>query len=274
VRRLVLVLAALSFAVPVALAADTDRVLLAPGLHGTITTVPQYTRTDFDGDSGSWRGPNCVPRGRFDLAAPLGLTWGMGVYGARSAVDAGEQARTFEWKVVETSSVRVPHVVGGRSLGTIPAALVVTDSEGVTGYHEASLAFHLIGNRFVAASAWSRGNAFACIVEGDGPVAEWHRRIAREALTGIRIEGNLPPARVTVRRSGRRARGAVSDVNGHPLVAAPVVLERRRGARWRVVSRAKTAANGAYSLRLRAAGLYRVATSSGGATARSRTFRG
>jgi hypothetical protein len=273
-RRFVLVLAALSLAVPVALAADTDRVALAPGFDTTITTIPQYARTGFDGDSGGWRGPNCVPRARPELGAPLSLTWGMGVYRASSAVDAGEQARTFEWKVVQATSVSLPHVVRGRAVGTIPAALVVTDSESPTGYHESSLAFQLVGGRFVAAEAWSRGNAFACLVEGDGPVAEWHRRVAREALTGIRVEGNFPPARVAARRSGRRVRGSVTDVHGHPLVAAPVALERRRGARWRVVSRGKTSATGAYSLRLRAAGLYRVATSGSGFTARSRAFRG
>jgi hypothetical protein len=274
-RRFVLVLAALVLAAPVALAADTDRVLLATrGLHAAITTLPQYTRTGFDGDSGNWRGPDCVPRGRLDLAAPLSLSWGLGVQPATSPLDAARQARTFDWKVIETTTVPLPHVVGSRTLGTIPATLVLTDSEGDTGYHEAGLGFALARGRFVGARAWSGGNAFACIVDGPRiPVAQWHRRVARESLAGIRVEGNLPPARVTVRRSGRRARGSVADVNGHPLVAAPVALERRRGARWRVVSRGKTSASGAYSLRLRAAGLHRVAASSGGATARSRTFR-
>lgn len=274
-RWSVLVLAALVLAVPVALAADTDRVLLATrGLHATITTLPQYTRTGFDGDSGSWRGPNCVPRARQDLAGPLSLSWGIGVVPATSPLDAAKQARTFDWKVIETTTVRLPHVVGGRTLGTIPATLVLTDAESVTGYHEAGLGFALARARFVGARAWSGGNAFACIVDGSGsPVAEWHRRVARESLADIRVEGNLPPARVTVRRSGRKALGSVTDVNLHPFVAAPVALERRRGPRWRVVSRGKTSANGAYSLRLRAAGLYRVAASSGGATARSRAFR-
>jgi hypothetical protein len=272
--RFVLVLAALSLAAPVALAADTDRVALAPGLGATITTLPQYTRTGFDGDSGGWRGPNCVPRGRIDLGGPLSLTWGMGVYRAASAVDAAQQARTFDWKVVETSTVPLPHVAGGRSVGTIPATLVLTDSGSDTGYHEAGLAFPIARGRFVAARAWSTGNAFACIVEGDGPVAQWHRRIARESVAGIRVEGNLAPARVSARRSGRVVRGVVSDLYRHPVVGARVSLERRSGQRWRVVSRGKTSTTGAFSLRLRAVGLYRVATSSGGATARSRTFRG
>lgn len=272
-RRIAFVLAALSLAAPVALAADTDRVVLAPGLDATITTVPQYVRTGFDGDSGAWRGPNCVPRGRPDLGRPLTVTWALGVYRATSAVDAGAQARTFEWKVVEATTVRLPHVAGGRTVGTVPAALVLTDAESETGYHEASVAFHLVGGRFVAGRAWSRGNADACIVEGNGPVAPWHRRVARESLAGLRVQGNFPPARVTARRSGRRVRGSVGDVNGHPLVAAPVALERRRGKSWRAVSRTKTSAAGAYALSLRAAGLYRVAVSAGGASARSRSFR-
>jgi hypothetical protein len=272
--RIALALAALSLAAPAALAADTDPVTLAPGLTTTITTLPQYVRTSFDGDSGSWRGPSCVPRGRLDLAGPLSLTWGIGVYRATSAVDAGEQARTFDWKVVETTTVRLPHVVGGRTIGTIPAALVLTDSEGTTGYHESSVVFRLAGGRFVAAEAWSRGNSLTCVVEGDGDVESWHRRVARDALAGLRVQGNLPPARVSARRSGRKLRGTVTDVNGHPLVTAPVALERRRGTRWRVVSRTRTTAAGAYVVRLRAGGLYRVASSSAGATARSRAVRG
>jgi hypothetical protein len=273
-RRFVIVLAALALAAPIAFAADTDRVMLAPGLSATITTLPQYTRTDFDGDSGGWRGPTCVPRGRLDLAGPLSLTWALGVYRSTSAADAGERARTFDWKAIETTAVRLPHVVGGRTIGTIPAALVVTDSESPTGYHEASVTFRLVGNRFAATTVWSRGNSLACVVEGDGEVESWHRRTARNALTGIRVEGNLPPTRVTARRAGRRVLGSVTDVNGHPLVAAPVALERRVGSRWRAVSRRKTSASGAYSLPLRAAGLYRVATRSGGVTTHSRAFRG
>jgi Carboxypeptidase regulatory-like domain len=272
-RRLVLLLAALSLAVPVALGADTDRVVLAPGLQAAITTPPSYTRTAFDGDSGSWRGPTCVPRGRLDLAGPLSLTWGIGVYRAASAVEAGQQARTFDWRVVEAGTVRLPHVVGARTVGTIPAALVLTSSGAPPGYHEASVAFHLIGVRFFAARAWSRGNDQPCVVDGDGAAEEWHRRVARQALEGIRVEGNLPPARVTARRSGRTVRGSVTDVNGHPLVAAAVVLERKTGSRWRVASRGKTSPRGAFALRLRAPGLQRVRASAAGTTARSRTLR-
>ena len=274
-RRFVLVLAALTFAAPVALAADTDRVTLGPGLQATITTLPQYTRSGFDGDSGAWRGPNCVPRGRLDLAAPLSLTWGIGVYRATSAVDAAKQARTFEWKVISTSTAPLPHVVGGRTVGTIPATLVLTDSDSETGYHEAGLAFPIARGRFVGAAAWSRGNTFACIVDGSGtPVEQWHRRIARESLAGIQVAGNLPPARVSARRSGRSVRGTAADMYRHPLVAAAVVLERRSGTRWLVVSRARTSVTGAYVLRLRGRGPFRVTASAAGATARSRSLSG
>lgn len=273
--RFALLSAALALGVPAAQAADTDRVLLDPGLHATITTPPFYTRTGFDGDSGSWRGPNCIPRGRLDLAAPLSLTWGIGIYRATSAADASKQARTFEWKVISTSTAPVPHVVGGRTVGTIPATLVLTDSESETGYHEAGLGFAIARGRFVGAAAWSRGNAFACIVEGAGtPVDQWHRRIARESLTGIQVAGNLPPARVSARRSGQSVRGTAVDMHRHPLVAAAVALQRRSGSRWRVVSRARTSATGVYVLRLRGRGTFRVTVSAAGATARSASLRG
>lgn len=261
--------------VPAAVAADTDRVLLGPGLHATITTPPFYARTGFDGDSGSWRGPSCIPRGRLDLAAPLSLTWGIGIYRATSAADASKQARTFDWKVISTSTAPLPHVVGGRTVGTIPATVVLTDSESPTGYHEAGLGFAIAPGRFVGAGAWSRGNASGCIVDGAGtPVEQWHRRIARESLAGIQVVGNLPPARVSARRSGRLVRGSALDIHRHPLAAAAVALQRGSGSRWRVVSRARTSATGAYVLRLRGSGTFRVTASAAGATARSASFRG
>ncbi len=273
--RFALICAALALWVPVALASDTDRVLLGPGLQATITTPPFYTRTGFDGDSGSWRGPNCIPRGRLDLAAPLSLTWGIGMYRATSATDASKQARTFDWNVISTTTEPLPHVVGGRTVGTIAATLVLTDSESDTGYHEAGLAFAIGPGRFAGAAAWSRGNAFACVVEGSGtPVAQWHRRIARESLAGIQIAGNLPPARVSARRSGRTVRGTAVDMYRHPLVAAAVALQRRSGSGWRVVSRARTSVTGAYVLSLRGSGRFRVTASAAGATARSASLRG
>jgi hypothetical protein len=274
VRRFLPLVAALSFAVPGALAADTDRAVLVPGLSAAVTTIPQYTRTRFDRDSGSWRGPNCAPRGRLDLAAPLVLSWSVGVYRAASAEEAGVEARAFEWKVVAAASLRLPHVIRGRTVGTIPAALVVTDSASTPGYHESSVAFRLIGSQFVAAEAWSHGNTFACVVDGAGPAEEWHRRAAREALADLRVEGNFPPSRVTARRSGRRLSGAVTDVNRHPLVGAPVTLERRRGKLWRAVSRTRTTAAGRYVVRLRPGSLYRVTATAGRVTTRSRAVHG
>jgi hypothetical protein len=272
-RRAVLLLAALSLAVPAAFAADTDRVVVAPGLGATITTVDQYARASFDGDSGTWQGPSCRSRARPELVWTLALSWALNVYRSASAAEAGNRARTFDWDVAVETSVPVPHVVAGRPLGSIPARLVVTDSHGLGGYHEASLAFRLDGRRFVAARAWSHGNVAACLVDGDGTASEWHGRTARAALETIRVEGNLPPARVGARRVGRFVRGTAVDVHGHPLVGAAVALERRNGRTWRVVRRGKTARAGSYALRVGAAGPYRVAVSAAGLTARSRAVR-
>lgn len=272
-RRGVPVLAALLLTVPAAQAADTDRVAVAPGLGATITTVDQYARASFDGDSGTWQGPSCRSRARPELAWTLALSWALNVYRSASAAEAGNRARTFDWGVVVETRVPLAHVVAGRPVGSIPATLVVTDSQGAAGYHEASVAFRLDGRRFVAARAWSHGNAAACLVDGDGHVSEWHRRAARDALQTIRVEGNLPPARVGARRAGRFVRGTAVDVHGHPLAGAAVALERRNGRAWRVVRRGKTTRAGSYGLRAGTAGLYRVAVSAAGLTARSRAVR-
>lgn len=289
-RRLVpLVLIGLVAFAAAAIGADTDRVRVgtpgfnntrgfSPALYVTVTTVSEYVRTSADARSGLWTGPRCrVSVDRPDLTVNLTVTWGVSfTKSARSAEQAANDELTFEWTPVQRGPVAVPHVVAGRTVGTIPGFGIVTDSQGQTGYHEAGLGLPLGRGVYAGAAWWSRGNALQCeasTTEGVVPVAVWHRRVATRALGGVRLEGNLPPARVSSRIRGRRMTGRVQDSFRHPLARVRVILERRVGSRWRSVRAGRTSASGTYTLRLAGAGRYRVTSALAGTSARSRVFR-
>jgi hypothetical protein len=265
-----------------ALAQEVDRVSVggsnttrafSPALFVTVTTLPDFRRTGFDGNSGGWEGPVCdfAPNPR--LSGPISLSWSVGFDGdVRSAEGAARAQLTFEWTTIESGPIAIPHLVGGREVGTIPGFFVLTDSGGQTGYHESALGLPLGRGVYAAVEFWSRGNALECTVRGV-PVASWHRDTARAAVRQVRLEGNLPPSRVTARARGRALTGAVADSFGHPSAGAAVRLEQRVGTRWRSVRSGRTSSTGAYSLRARRPGSHRVVASLAGVSARSAAVR-
>lgn len=278
--RLVGVALATLALVPVAFAqAEQDRVRLTPrGFSAaTVVAVPvlsEFRRTGFDGNSGGWEGPLCDHP---TFPGPIALTWSVGFDDRSTSSEAAATAAlTFEWTVVERSVVSVRHVVGRRDVGALPGTLVVTNSESPQGWHEAGLGFALGRGVFAGAATWSRGNTFACVVRSaQGPVAStaWHRQKSRQALEGIRLEGSLPPARVSARGSARRVTGAVRDSFGHPVAGARIALERRIGRRWRRVAAGTTGVIGAYAVRARQRGRYRAVATLAGTSARSAVVR-
>lgn len=266
-----------------ALAQDVDRVQVggsnatrgfSRALFLTVTTLPEFHRTGFDGNSGGWEGPVCdfAPNPR--LSGPISLTWSVGFDDdVRSAEQAAREVLTFEWTTIESGAVPVTHLVGGREAGTIPGVYLLTDARSQTGYHESGLGFSLGRGVYAAAAFWSRGNALECTVRGM-PVAAWHRQTARAAIGQVRVEGNLPPARVTARARAALVTGSVSDSFGHPNIGVAVRLEKRVGRRWRTVRSGRTVATGTYSLRTRGGGTYRVVATLAGLSARSAAVRG
>jgi hypothetical protein len=224
----------------VASAQDVDRVRVggsnttrefSPALFVSVTTLAEFHRTGFDGDSGSWEGPMCDFAPNPGLSGPISLTWGVGFDDdVRSAEQAAREHLTFEWTTIESGPVAVPHLVGGREIGTIPGFYVLTDARSQTGYHESGLGFPLGRGVYASVEFWSRGNALECTVRGV-PVATWHRETARAAVRQVRLEGNLPPARVAARVRGRTITGSVTDGFGHPDAGIAVRLEHRSGTR-------------------------------------------
>jgi hypothetical protein len=234
------------------------------------------TRRTVDGRSGTWEGPPCEVAGRPELATPVAMSWS--VYFSRSASPeaAARESFTFEWETVEQGPVAVPHVVAGRTVGTIPGVFVVTDSRSDVGYHESAVGFPLGRGVFGASRYWSRGNALVCTVRssaGPRPIATWHRAKAREAVTLVQVEGSLPPARVTARAAARGVTGRVTDAFGHPDAGAVVRLERRLRGRWRAAGSARTRPNGTFTIRSTARGTLRVVATVATASATSRPVR-
>ncbi|MDQ5820977.1 MAG: carboxypeptidase-like regulatory domain-containing protein [Actinomycetota bacterium] len=158
-------------------------------------------------------------------------------------------------------------------MGTIPGFFVLTDSGGQTGYHESGVGFSLGRGVYAAAEFWSRGNALECTVHGV-PVARWHRDTARAAVRQVGLVGNLPPARVSARVRAGRVSGSVTDSYGHPDVGVAVRLEQRTGTRWRSMRSGRTGTAGAYALRTRGSGTYRVVATLAVVSARSAPVRG
>jgi hypothetical protein len=266
----------------VAAAQETDRVRVggsnttrgfSTALAVTVTTLPDFRRTGFDGNSGGWEGPVCDFAPNPGLSGPISLTWGVGFDDdVRSAEEAARENLTFEWTTIESGPAAVTHLVGSREVGTIPGFFVLTDAQSQVGYHESGLGFPLGRGVYAAVEFWSRGNGLECTVRGM-PVATWHRDTARAATRQVRLEGNLPPARVTARARSRRVSGSVTDAFGHPDAGIPVRLEKRVGRRWRAVRSGRTAASGTYSLRTTGAGTYRVVATLAAVSVRSRPVR-
>lgn len=275
-----IVVALLSLGAGLAAAGETDRVPVGqPGrnatrgfstaLFVTVTAPLEYQRDD----ERRWTGPRCDVPEHPSLSSEVFITRGVGFDNVRrTAAEAARSALTFEWATVAQGPVAVSHVVAGRTVGTLPGHVLLTDSQSEQGWHEGSIAFSLGRGVFATAVFWGRGPPFRCIVAGT-PVSQWQRTAITAALESVHLEGNLPPARVTARVRSGRVVGEVTDSFGHFLAAVGVKLERRDGRAWRVVRGGATDRNARYSLRARGKGTYRVTASLAGTTARSRTVR-
>jgi hypothetical protein len=163
------------------------------------------------------------------------------------------------------TTVQVPHNVGGRLVGTIPAFSVVTQKQAQT---EGALSFTFgrdiwMAGRFSALQPQNDNES----VGGQGGAA-WNADRMREAIRNVHVDGSLPPAKVSA-----AARGKVVDVYGHPVMGATVVLQHKSGRAFRKLATGRTDALGRFSLRAKARGVFRVVASLAGSSATGKTFR-
>lgn len=258
-------------AVPLAAAAETDRVQVGGSgntkgfsqrTYVDVTTPDAYTKIDFDGDAGNWRGPQCLVSSYPSLSGDVHIAWGVGFSREdRSAEEAADRGRTFrDMETAQRGTIDVPHRIRGKKVGEILASFVIGQSpnEDSTGWAEIGVGIPMTRGVFARARFWSTGPSAAACTVASTPAPLWHRAAVIAAASGLAIDGNLPAARVTAHAQRRRVAGFVSDGFGHPVVGVRVSLERKVGRGWRRAGAATTNASGFYSA-LSLPGLVRAA---------------
>lgn len=234
----------------------------------------------YTGHSGEWDGPVWRPSLKQSHIAPAHIDWSVTfTRGKRSLASVARHAEVAGFPETDALKRSIPHIVGGRKVGKLKAFAVV-DSEPAPGARrEASIAIGL-SRKVTAAATFFTADPPADNVGVDGsvtmdgkPASQWNREQVDAALAGVYVEGNLPPRRVTAKAHGKAIKGKVSDAFADPLATVKVTLQRAAGKRWRTVRKGTTNKRGAYSLKTRGPGRYRVVTTLNGARAKSRPVR-
>ena len=252
---------------------------LPPGLLVELASPAEYERQAASGESGRWAGPRWEERGHPENAGLAALDWSVAFdqrQGDAEAVSLASVAHT-DWPRDQRGGLSVPHVVGDRNVGTILGYFVMVSPAAATDARfEGVLAFPLDANlhavvRFEAIEP----SADSFVVKGTVAGKAWNRGQLLLALSGVRLQGNLPPKIVAARavERGRFVRGKVVDRFLDAVLGARVSLERSSGAGWTKVSGGKTDRRGFYSLRAKRRGTYRVTARLAGFTATSREIR-
>src|SRR5688500_2850716 len=267
-----LLLGVLVWALPAATAATKDRVQVGRpgqnataayplGLYASVTLLPKYRALGrFDGESRNWAGP--AYRASSGLGSESTLDWQVAFVRAGSAAAAARGALSQAWPVAERPQVRIPHRVGARVVGSIPAAAQLTKAPGDNNaQYESVLAFPLCGGLFATASFsllspgadYASGPDDAFLVDGV-PARQWNHGRALAALAQVALEGHLPLGRTTARAAGRAVTGTVRDCRGDAMAGIDVRLLSGRAT----VARTKAAADGSYRLVAPRPGTYRA----------------
>lgn len=247
---------------------------LPAGLTVELGSPDEYNRATVAGTGGTWIGPRYQSRTDPAVGGSTTIHWRLSF--DDFATDKPEQIvirnlRNPAWRRDQRGGVSVARVVGRRVIGTILGDywLMFQDAR-----FEAVLAFPLEENLHAVVHfdlAEPADESF--VVNGTIHGSNWNRGQALIALNRVRLRGNMAPKIVAARATdrGRRVRGKVVDRFLHPVVGAPVVLERQAGRRWLRVARGKTSERGSYALRSGRRGAYRVTVNMAGFRAESRT---
>lgn len=239
-----------------------------------LASPPEYDRHTVGrfGNNGVWRGPPYAATLRPSLGGNATMDWGISFeFDTTDPREAITQNLVHDWPEIQSGQVLVQHRIGAAAAGAIPALWSLTRSTfyGETDAHyEVGVAVPICGGfamvhlSTLQPSGDSAGGSMGFgdyLVKGSVKPTVWNPQQLRLAIDGVRIEGPLPVARVTARARGRRVTGAVTDCYRHPVAGSRVTLERRVGRRWTRAGRTVTSGTGAYSARVRTAGLYRAA---------------
>jgi hypothetical protein len=243
-----------------------------PGVVLTLVSPAEYVARN----PGRWVGPAYWPSDDPAQRAETAIDWSVTFRDRSVEVSSAAAAVTQRgWREQERAGLSVPHVVGKTILGTLPGHFVLKHNDAG---HETALAIPLgpatmaIVKFSLLSPARNSAAPFGTnFVLGSFLASSWNRGQAFIALSGVSLQGNLPPSRVMIRRvPGRPAvSGKVVDEFQHPLVGVRLALERQAGASWRRVGSAKTNGQGSFTLATRTRGYYRATVRYAGVTVRS-----
>ncbi|MEK6273733.1 MAG: carboxypeptidase-like regulatory domain-containing protein [Actinomycetota bacterium] len=251
---------------------------LPAGLVIELTSPAEYNRLSVSGDSGRWTGPRYEEPGNPANGANSLLDWTVTFDERQGDTEAVALANVVHtnWVRDQRGGLSVPHVVGQISVGTILGYFVLLTPGGNDARFEGVIAFPLDVNLHAVVHFEAPEPASdAFVVKGSIVPSTWNRGQVLLALTGARLQGNLPPKIVEARpyERGRLVKGKVVDRFLDSVLGAQVSLERRSGGRWAKVAGTRTNQRGRYSVRAKGRGTYRVTVRMAGFTAMSREIR-
>ena len=224
---------------------------------------------------GVWVGPPYWPVGRPEERDAATIEWSVSFRDRTlDAPRAAVAATANGWREYQKNDVSVPLIVARRQVGALPGYFVLTTERAK---YEAAVAVPLGAGlqaivRFVLRNPSSDSSEWGdYLVLGSFLASTWNRGQALMAVSGVRVEGALPPKIVSIRRlPGRHVlRGRVVDSFVNPVVGVKVVLERGDGGAWRAVRAARTTVSGTYRVAAPGRGRYRISVTVGGVTVSS-----
>jgi hypothetical protein len=274
-------------ATPAPAATQPDRVVVggnsaatrgfSPALAVTLQAPTGFARgCCYTSVSGQWHGPRYQASSNGAVQNVSVIEWGVqfvrGSRPARSLARGG-----WDWfPEVRGQAIKVRHVVGGRTVGKLPA-FVALDAEPAPGAQQQAAVALDLGRRtralvylFAAEPAADQAGSNGTLTVNGTPASAFNRARVEEAVRALKVEGSLPPRKVAARAAGKRIRGKVVDSFGHPVGQTKVTLLTAAG---RKVGTATTATSGRFSLSAARSGRYRTVAALGGTKARSKLLR-
>jgi hypothetical protein len=282
---------AAAIAVPAVLAATIDDVVVGvPGRNDTrgfsqklfveVMTEDEYTKVDFDGDSGNWLGPPYHSTLNPNLGGRANASWSVDFDKGLSVEQAQAKHFVQGWAPFQEASIEVPHVVGQTRVAIINGQWRLTKGPGDhNNQFEGVLSFPLC-KRVVVSAEFAfldpstdvdnlGGQYRVQLSVGDKDAFSWNRDTAILAPTHVALKGYLPAASITADRPNVQTANAdpheivgfVRDCTGAVMPSVPVHSGKISG---------RTNGRGFYLLHMRKAGTYRVKASAGGGTVTSR----
>jgi hypothetical protein len=249
---------------------------LPANLYLLVGSPDEYSRQASRGTSGTWIGPPYWLPGNPSIRNNASIDWEVGYDERQLSTERVALANlTKDWVEDQRAGVSLDHLVGGRVVGTIPGFFVL-QVERKSSPSELVVAFPVSPklHAFVRFEL-PRPESDDYYVKGSVLASSWNRGQALLAMSRVRLEGNLPPSVVTIRKRHKGLVGGfVVDFYRHAVVGVPVSIQRKAGSRWQRISSARTSRLGGFAFKVCKPGSYRViATLDGRFSATSRGLR-